>query len=124
MLNKDIYNSACQYLARREHGYKELTVKLTKKFKEQVSKQEIFDVLDHLVHKNYLSEQRACEMYVMNQTKKLYGPNRIHQHLYSKGFEAQTISDTITASNIDLIFIRYSIYWSNLDNKFSYTKLI
>jgi regulatory protein len=81
-LNKAILHCAVDLLSRREHSYKELLQKL--KLREH-SESEIIPVLEYLIEKNYLSEERFAESLFRTRMNKGYGWRFIKSELAQKG---------------------------------------
>ena len=92
-----IYRSAIRYLSYREHGVKELRLKLRNKFEEQ---NEIDRVLSQLIKENLLSEQRYAESYIRSRVSKGCGPERIRFELLQKGVESTFVEDALALSEV------------------------
>jgi len=104
-INKDIYLKALDYLALRDHGTNELIKKLKKKFD---STSEIKEVIDHLVFKKFLDENKAIKMYCENLFKKSYGRSYIISKLIQKGFTLSDINIVLETLNFDYFETCYS----------------
>lgn len=72
---------AMRYLARREHTRAELHAKLLPHVRED---ENLEAVLDELVKRNWLSDERAAEQ-LLNQRRGRYGAQRIAHELKHKG---------------------------------------
>ncbi|MBA6356867.1 MULTISPECIES: regulatory protein RecX [unclassified Colwellia] len=88
-MNKAILHCSVGILSRREHSYEELMQKL--KFRQH-SEDEITPVLEFLIKKNYLSDQRFAESLFGSRLNKGYGWLYISNELEQKG-----VCDTIIA---------------------------
>ena len=99
MLNKDIYDKACLLLARREYAIEELRLRLQRSF---MNKPEINEVIQDLEKKNYLSDLRACRMFILSQHKKHNGPLKIKAYLQGKGID-RLLADRVF-QDLDLDF--------------------
>ena len=82
---------ALQCLARREHSRSELKVKLSHHAKEG---EDVEAVLDDLVKRNWLSDERVTEQVVRHRRSR-FGPQRITQELRQKGIAEELISATL-----------------------------
>lgn len=89
-----VLHVALRLLARREHSYQELKVKLLyKKF----ALASVLSVLDHLVTKGWLSDQRFAQAYVRARSDRGYGPVRIAQELQQRGVAEPLIEAALAA---------------------------
>lgn len=77
---KELKVKAIYFLSRREYTYLELSSKLTKYTTDQTL---IKQLLDELVKRNYLSNQRYIEVY-LNAKSKRYGVLKLKANLISK----------------------------------------
>lgn len=85
---KQILSSALNLLARREHGFKELSQKLLCKGFDA----SLVDVcVTKLSEQGLQSDQRFAESFMRQRIAKYYGPVRIRYELYQKGVETQLI---------------------------------
>lgn len=109
-LIQQIKNKAIMLLGIREHSYKELSEKLSKHFTE-CPKELMSEILDDLVAKNYLSDERYTELYVRSRQKK-YGIQRIKQELKQKGVSADLISEQTEILDDDQQFKNAFELWS------------
>lgn len=78
MAEVNLRSKALYFLARREYAYKELFVKLGK---YSTDKHAIKMLLDELVEKGYLSEERYLDAYI-NSKARNYGGLKIKAKLY------------------------------------------
>jgi len=106
-----LYQSACNYLSRREHSYFELKQKLSKKYKE-AEDSEIVTILDFLVSKNFQSDERFLNDFIESSVNKRYGPNKIKYQLNSKGVKLDSLAEKLSDINFpeiakDLVERRY-----------------
>ena len=86
----DIRQRAVALLARREHAYFELKLKLVAKgFDVEL----IAVVLDKLVSEQLLSDYRFAENYVRYRVGKGYGPFRIRSELQERRVDERIISE-------------------------------
>ncbi|WP_370978997.1 regulatory protein RecX [Agaribacterium sp. ZY112] len=97
-LMREIRLAAMTLLARREQAYKELVVKLLKKFDDLV---QIEQQLDYLVSEGLQSDQRFVEMYIQSKVVKLQGPMRIRNELLSKGVSDNLVDDGLREADVD-----------------------
>jgi regulatory protein len=79
---KCIYESALDFLSRREHSYVELKNKLLRK---TFDPEKIAAVLKQLIAKNLLSDERFCEMFVRSCINKGKGRLYIQEELRKRG---------------------------------------
>jgi regulatory protein len=88
---KIIKNAALTLLAAREYSQFTLARKLgTKGFEKEL----IVEVLNELLQKSWLNDQRFAENFINSRMHKGYGPLRIQQELKEKGIAAE-ISEAI-----------------------------
>ena len=78
---KDLYNKALNYLARREHSRLELKRKLSQ-FSDNID--DINAVLDKLDDKKLQSDERFSESFIHSKASK-YGQERLKETLKQKG---------------------------------------
>ncbi len=74
-------------LARREHSFKELIQKLSKRFEEA----DIRAAVEKLRDENLQSDQRYLEAYIRFRKNKGFGPLKIEAELYPKGLDSEQI---------------------------------
>jgi len=97
-LNKAILHCSVDLLSRREHSYKELMNKL--KLREH-SENEITPVLEYLIEKDYLSEERFAECLFRTRMNKGYGWRSIKSELAQKGVCSSIIIELNKNQQID-----------------------
>ena len=88
-----IYNKALDLVSRREHSCYELIQKLNKRFPETMPI--IEDVVQKLVTKNILNDERFAEMYLNSRARKGFGPIKIEMELNSKKVDSSFIVNAI-----------------------------
>lgn len=94
----DIRFSAMNFLARREHSYRELKQKLKKRFPSD----ELIELeLQRLADENLQNDARFAEAFVRQRTNSGYGPVRTRQELRERGILDAAISDAIECIGID-----------------------
>lgn len=75
-------------LARREHGFQELLVKLRQRFRRRTcSDEQVLDVLTALVDEGLLSDERFALSTVRQLVNRGYGPRRISETFRQQGIE-------------------------------------
>jgi regulatory protein len=82
-----IRRAAMDLLARREHSFKELIQKLSKRFSEE----DIQPAVEKLRDENLQSDQRYLEAYIRFRRNKGFGPLKIEAELYPKGLDSEQI---------------------------------
>jgi len=97
-LDKTILHCAVDLLSRREHSYKELLQKL--KLRDHCE-EAITPVLEYLIEKDYLSEERFAESLVRNRMNKGYGWRFIKNELAQKGVCSSIILEQNKNQQID-----------------------
>ena len=101
-VDDELYKKAIAYslflLARREYSEKELRIKLTDKYNEEICQR----VLDYLQANNYQSDERFTDMIVRSYASRGYGHKRILQELSRKGIYISNIDDYVTSINLIL----------------------
>lgn len=95
----DIYQKALDLLARREHSQQELASKLSSRFAG--SDADIEDIIQELLHRNFLSDVRYAEVIVSHRAKMGYGPNWIKSFLRSKGVSDLNIDESFSLSDVN-----------------------
>ena len=75
-------------LARREHGFQELLVKLRQRFRRRTcSDEQVLDVLTALIDEGLLSDERFALSTVRQLVNRGYGPRRIAETFRQQGIE-------------------------------------
>lgn len=93
-----IRRAAMNLLARREHGY----VELTRKLRQRGADAEMLEVeLQRLVEDGLLSEQRYLESYIRSRAYAGRGPLRIREELSQRGLARADIEQALDAAQID-----------------------
>lgn len=103
---KDIRRAAMDLLARREHSFKELTDKLSRRFTDQDS---ILEQVELLKEENLQSDQRFAEMFVRSRISKFHGPIRIKNELRERGVAERWVSHAIREEGVDWIELLESL---------------
>ncbi len=88
---------ALRYLVRREHSRAELARKLAP---HAESHQAVATLIESLVSKNQLSDERFAEERARVLSRK-YGPAKIRQDLRGRGIEEEVIERTLSGNEID-----------------------
>lgn len=83
--------SAMNYLARREHSYHELKLKLEEKYPELNLNEQILPALDRLREEHLQSDERFLESYIRFRRNKGFGPLKIEAELYHKGLDSSEV---------------------------------
>ncbi len=91
----DLFARGVRLLAMREHSVKELTDKLLGKSDDTNT---IFAVIDELMEKKYLSDERFTESYIRARGNRGFGPIKIKAELKSKGVSSTLIQDYLDES--------------------------
>lgn len=97
----NLKHKALDLLSRREHSYKELYAKLAKFSQDHA---EITAVLDEMVSKKYLNEERYIEAYISSKHKK-YGSLKIKYLLNSKVADPDLVDELYKDANINELAI-------------------
>ena len=95
----EIKNKAIYFLSRREYSKLELTSRL-KKY-EDFPHELIYQVIDELVEKDYLSDLRFQEQCVNMLLKKGCGPNKIIFELKQKGIDNYIVNNLLNELEVD-----------------------
>lgn len=86
----ELFARGVRLLAMREHSIKEMTDKLSAKCENSSA---IQAVIDDLLDKKYLSEQRFTESYIRSRENRGFGPIKIKAELKNKGVSSDLIQD-------------------------------
>lgn len=97
-MNKAALHSAVNLLSRREHSNKELMQKLLAR---EFHQDDLAEVIEFLLEKNYLSDERYAESMIRNRVGKGYGLRFIKQELAHKGVDDTTIRMALQEQDID-----------------------
>ena len=109
MHTSEIYNSAIQYLSRREYGYQELLVKLQKKYPDHAAEQFIL-ILDQLKEAGYQNDSRYAEQIIRAKINGHYGWGYIKQYLKQRGVSSDDVEsglDELSPDWFELAQIAY-----------------
>lgn len=99
--------SALASLSMREHSVKELTDKLNRKAYQPDNVQQ---VINECLDKNYLNDDRFAEMYWRNRSNKGFGPNKIRLELKHKGVNASIIDQSSRQDDLDFDEVIQKVY--------------
>jgi len=97
-MKKEILHRAVDLLSRREHSHKELHQKLIKKDFDSV---DIYPVLDYLIEKDYLSDERFAESIFRVRVDRGFGWLSIKNELSQKGVCSTIINELNKNDEID-----------------------
>jgi regulatory protein len=86
------YNTALNYLARRDHSLLELRQKLQQK---DFDANDIDAAVQKLCQSNLQSDYRFAENYTKSRRRKGYGPQRISLELKEKGIPPEMIAEVL-----------------------------
>ena len=92
MASNDPRHIALAALSRREHSRLELTQKLKK---AGFSHEDIEPLLEDLIKRNWLSEERFIEAFVRMRFNQNYGPLRIRYDLQQRGISGEMIANAL-----------------------------
>ena len=87
------------FLARREHSYKEIVLKLRKKFEN--SDERIIEEVDRLRSEGLQSDRRMASEYIHFRSKRGVGPKKIRAELRAKGVSDSLIEQVFLESGVD-----------------------
>ena len=91
--------SAMNFLARREHSYKEIIFKLRKRFED--SDDLIIEEVDRLRSEGLQSDHGMASEYIHFRSKKGAGPKKIRSELRVKGISDSLIEQVFVESGVD-----------------------
>ncbi len=97
-MKKEVLHRAIDLLSRREHSQQELQQKLLKK---DFDADDIFPVLDYLIEKDYLSDQRFAESTLRMRVGRGFGWLYIKNELKQKGVCSIIINELDKNDEID-----------------------
>jgi regulatory protein len=89
----DVRESACRYLAIREHSAREIHTKLSRK---GYASELIQQALQELTEEGLLSDLRFAGSYTRSRINKLVGPLKIRAELMKRGVDGEIIDDTLS----------------------------
>lgn len=102
-----LYNKGIYLLSMREHSVKEIETKLTAKCERPDL---VPTVVDELIEKKYLSNQRFTESYVRSRKMRGFGPTKISSELSSKGIKNSMIGEYLDAHS--------AVWYDNAQNEY------
>ena len=91
------------FLARREHSYRELVFKLRKRFSD--SDEQIIEEVSRLCSEGLQSDYRMASEYVHFRSKRGLGPKKIKAELRLKGISDSLLEQIFSESGIDWLNI-------------------
>lgn len=97
-MNKTILHTAVDLLSRREHSIKELKNKLLLR---DYPSEDFDEVINYLLEKNYLSNERFADSVIRQRINKGYGWRFIENELKQKGLDTPTILLVKQAHQVD-----------------------
>ena len=97
---------ALDFLARRDHSYRELYTKLTR-YSDDLDA--ICQILDDLVTKKFINDERFIESFVNSKSCK-YGSLKIKHLLHDKVANNNLINQVIAEQNLDEVSTAYQIW--------------
>jgi len=86
----ELFARGLRLLAMREHSVKEIATKL---FDKSEASDTVYAVVDELLEKKYLSDERFAESYVRARANRGFGPVKIKAELKQKGVSSGLIQD-------------------------------
>lgn len=103
-----LYNKGIKLLSMREHSVKEIENKLSAKC-ERLDL--ISAVVEELLEKDYLSNDRFTESYVRAKQQRGFGPSKIRSELLAKDIKSNMIELYLNASSV--------IWYDNAENQYN-----
>lgn len=94
----DIRRAAMDLLARREHSFRELDNKLTRRFGDNPL---LYAELERLRNERLQSDERFAEAYLFSRAQRLYGPLRIKAELRERGISDTVLEVILRSAQID-----------------------
>lgn len=88
-------SKAMDFLARREYGFEELCLRLSKHF----DKDDIRDVLSALRDEGLQSDSRFAEALTQRRFNQGYGPNYVCRELLAKKIDSEIVENVILKHN-------------------------
>ena len=95
------------FLARREHSYKEVVFKLRKRFED--SDAQIIEEVDRLRSEGLQSDYRMASEYIHFRSKRGVGPKKIKAELRVKGVSDRLIEQVFSESGVDWELVLESV---------------
>lgn len=105
-MEKEIYNKAISFLARRNYFSTELFNKLKIKFEEEPIK----NVIISLIEAKFINDDKTALFYIKELQNKKFGKKYILNKLYSKGLDADNAKKYINIYydiNLEIENIKY-----------------
>ncbi len=99
-----VYERAMRLLVRREHGRKELELKLLQR---ELPLDLITSVLDNLAEERLQCDVRFAEAYTRMRVSRLYGSNKIRADLQARHLEQSITEDAINTNEADWAVIAF-----------------
>ena len=99
--------SAMNFLARREHSFKEVVFKLRKRFED--SDDQIIEEVDRLRSEGLQSDYRMASEYIHFRSKRGIGPKKIKAELRLKGVSDRLIEQVFSESGVDWRLVLESV---------------
>lgn len=103
----DIRRAAMDHLARREHGFNELVIKLLKRFDD---KELIEAEVQRLTDRGLQSDERFIESFIRSKVNRGYGPSRIKQDLSQKKLARELVSLIFEQLDTDWYEVAQDVY--------------
>ncbi len=106
VLQREVLQKACDFLARREHSRKELCYKLLRTCKDESLVEEL---LNKLAEEGLQSDERFAENFVYHRVNNGKGPLKIQQELDERGVHQDIISAYLDSKNIDWLEVAEAV---------------
>lgn len=110
---RTLRHKAIQLLARRDHARLELKTKLRKYSNDLKA---IQTILDELMQRDYLNDQRFGASYIRARSEKGYGPIRIEQELYERGLSEHDAACAFDIAAIDWFEVIQKVFQKKFSN--------
>lgn len=110
----DIRRAAMDLLARREHGFDELTDKLVRRFGANAL---IRPELERLRSEGLQNDLRFAEAYVHSRAQRLFGPTRIRLELRERRISEAAIEHALTTAGVDWQIQLRELVWHKFGRK-------
>jgi len=99
--------AAMNFLSRREHSLRELTVKLNRRFPDEAL---VAAELQRLADENLQSDTRFAESFVRQRANRGYGPARVLADLRQRGLTETEFQDALRSNDIDWFALAKQVY--------------
>ena len=109
----DAYNKSLDFLSYREHSELELKNKLLKKSFESSL---IYEVIDKLVAKKLVNNERFADAYVSSRKRKGFGPKKIFFELQQRGIEESISNKAIFNDSNDWCTLAQKVFLKKFKN--------